>query len=153
MKRWIIRSFFIALLLLFVGGWVVSYRSGYGLRYINHNIWIMEGNWGKVNLEWLGDSSIYGKGWRFGQVIPSSSDSILFAGRSKTGDYETFNHRYILGFSIISTHDEMWLTIPFWFPTTISAAVLWLVWRKTRPRPRGFPVEVKQGNTVEETKP
>jgi hypothetical protein len=34
--------------------------------------------------------------------------------------------------------------IPLWFPTVLSALLLWLVWRKTRPayNGRGFPVEV-----------
>ena len=31
--------------------------------------------------------------------------------------------------------------IPLWFPTLLSTLLLWLVWRKTRPRTVGFPVE------------
>jgi len=33
--------------------------------------------------------------------------------------------------------------IPLWFPTTLSAGLLWLVWRKTRQAAKGraFPVE------------
>ena len=34
--------------------------------------------------------------------------------------------------------------VPLYFPTLLSALLLWLVWRKTRPKynGKGFPVEV-----------
>jgi hypothetical protein len=38
----------------------------------------------------------------------------------------------------------VWVRIPLWFPTLVSGGLLWLVWRKTRPRYKpgtGFPVE------------
>jgi len=36
--------------------------------------------------------------------------------------------------------------IPFWFPSLLSAGLLWFVWWQTRPKSawRGFPVEVTQ---------
>jgi len=53
---------------------------------------------------------------------------------------------------------ETRIGIPFWFPTTISAALLRLVWRKTRPPAKGraFPVEavekVANGSGINGTK-
>ena len=58
-------------------------------------------------------------------------------------------HRVSLGsgyaHQINKPDDILILAIPYWFPTTIIAALLWLVWRKTRPpvKGRAFPVEVK----------
>jgi hypothetical protein len=43
-----------------------------------------------------------------------------------------------------ATWPETGLMFPLWFPTLLSALLLWLVWRKTRPayNGQGFPVEV-----------
>jgi hypothetical protein len=55
-------------------------------------------------------------------------------------------HRRWLGFSGRVDNDQWAVAIPFYFPTTISAALLWLVWRKTRPAVKGraFPVELEK---------
>jgi hypothetical protein len=42
-----------------------------------------------------------------------------------------------------------YIMIPLWFPPLLSALLLWLVWRKTRPKSsgKGFPVEVGEKTT------
>jgi hypothetical protein len=42
----------------------------------------------------------------------------------------------LMGFYI----EKSFITIPFWFLTVLSALLLWFLWKKSRPRPRGFPV-------------
>ena|ERR1035437_5949076 len=52
---------------------------------------------------------------------------------------------HFLGFAIASYPAPRrggGLGVPFWFLTAFTTALLWLVWRKTRPKPRGFPVEL-----------
>ena len=166
MKRWIIRSFFIGLLLLFVGGWVGSYRYSWLIAHQNQDLVSIPGyeyvsvlgvrcNWGKIQLTyWHADPAsqpnLYptffeGDGWL---VHAESSHPLLdsaFVGQ--------FNSDYFLGFFIELNHPDYpafyslqgnYAAIPFWFPTTISAAFLLLVWRKTRPNVKGraFPVEL-----------
>ena len=56
--------------------------------------------------------------------------------------------RELLGFSTNNSDAAKHLAIPFWFPTSLSAAVLWFAWRKTRPKVKGraFPVEGGAGD-------
>jgi hypothetical protein len=132
MKRWIIRTFFIGLLLLFAGGWVGSYKYGWEVGYRNNNTWVLEVNRGRIDLDWWDSFNIHEEqGWY---------------GRSAYAQVPiNYDH---LGFFWMNEAGIIWLSIPFWFPTTVSAALLWWVWRKTRPKPvgRAFPVELAKAS-------
>jgi hypothetical protein len=45
----------------------------------------------------------------------------------------TFKHDVFLGF-----------TVPLWFPTALSAALVFFLWRKRRHKPTGFPLEATE---------
>src|ERR1039458_140482 len=127
MKRWIIRSFFIGLLLLCVCGWVVSSQRVLQVIYVNTYGWGF-GCWrGNINLLRVDRRYVYNEnGLYLGSLVVSPvvifppSPSYSFA-----------------GFQFSDGPLKKHIGIPFWFPTTISAALLWLVWRKTRPKPKG----------------
>ncbi|MCL2646407.1 MAG: hypothetical protein FWD61_05290 [Phycisphaerales bacterium] len=57
------------------------------------------------------------------------------------------NVQYYFGFSVqyidYGPGRIFVVAIPFWFLVLLSAAGLWLAWRKTQPEFRGFPVEMK----------
>ena|ERR1035437_4023277 len=138
MKRWIIRSLFVGLLLLFVGGWVESYQYEFGITYVKETSWTLEGKLGRINLKWYdGNWDFWDKGWFFG--FCPAEERIGFR------EYILSDNRHdFLGFVMQGVEGEKWAGIPFWFPTTLSAALLMLVWRQTRPpvKGRAFPVEV-----------
>src|ERR1035437_9628380 len=143
-RRWIIRSFFIGLLLLCVGGWVWSYKYGWIFRYSRHNGGSVRSHWGKIHLTWMDDS------WA---PFPTERWHIYPADAAIDANYIKYIHNghyshHCLGFFITIEADSMFVVIPFWFPTTISAALLWLVWRWTRPRVQGraFPVEIAKAD-------
>ena len=141
MKCWIIRSFFIGLLLLCVGEWGLSYKYWRGITYVDHewHFWEAHCNWGQIHLNWY-------------KIVSSEFGWKVVAFPAESGDANDlfYGHSYHLGFGFVN--EKMWgqeqrvvlITIPFWCPTTLCAALLWLVWRKTRPKAvgRAFPVEV-----------
>src|ERR1035437_1807912 len=125
MKRWIIRSFFIGLLLLFGGGWAVSYKFGWEIRYLRqHDMWSLFGHWGEITLVWWDESRSekVDKSGLF--IVPANADAA-------SSYFMQPDVRRCLGFYLKFDHDEKFIAIPFWFPTTISAALLCWVWRKT----------------------
>ena len=68
MKRWIIRSFLIMLLLLFVGGWLWSYKGLVRLEYEpshSRTSISMENFGGKIHFAWF-DRRGHGGGWSLG---------------------------------------------------------------------------------------
>jgi len=106
MKRWIIRSFFIGLLLLCQGAWWLSLDCCRSVRYGGRNIWGVECSWGEIHLGWEKNDA----GWKGWQI------NTEFAQDDSYPAFEQFGQ----------------IQIPFWFPTTIpSAILLWWVWRKT----------------------
>jgi hypothetical protein len=134
-RRWIIRSFFIGLLVLCVGGWVGSYWDAGEITYSGRNVWYAAFHWGKLHLMWAYDPARANGGWdAFTRPASADTDAALIAG---------YGGHYYLGFFLKIGPDENYVAIPFYFPTLISAALLWLVWRKTRPKAKGraFPVE------------
>ena len=133
MKRWIIRSLFIGLLLLCVGGYGFSYIRGCEVADTFNKVWGVQSGWGKLHLSWFGISSFSGL-WVNDFPVDAGYDLEYV---------DHFHSHYCLGFFIRFEPDRTLFTIPFWFPTTISALLLWWVWRKTRPpvKGRAFPVE------------
>ena len=144
MKRWIIRSFFIGLLLLCVGGWLVSFKVGWVVGYNNvhnHNEYEMVVHWGKIRFSFLDGHhavAFVPDGW-FQDTFPA------YPLKGTNADADLYGRKFV-GFESGEVGRRQWISIPFWFPTTISAAFLWLVWRKTRPKPKGraFPVELEK---------
>ena len=136
MKRWIIRSFFIGLLLLCMGGWVVTakYQCFIAYRHGGHAI--------DCNL-YLGVICVVFVSSATG---PTGWDHfVICLPHARFWPPELFwDHHMFWGFGF--DHRASAFTrfaVPYWFTILVSAALLWLVWRKTRPKPKGraFPVE------------
>lgn len=150
-RRWLIRSPFIALAVICVVVWVTSYwRAGdvgrYGLSAYRAGY-----NHGRVFLDRL---SLHNDGKFFmdyGYYSPPSSSRVHLTVLDSEGDWQGVDRRAryaAFGFSVV--HDavkdvyDFWIvTIPLWFLSLLATLLLMLVWRKTRPKytGTGFPVE------------
>jgi len=121
-----------------VGGWVLSYQ---------HNSRIVR----------QGGILLYnGKDFQFFAAIEDGLQGYAMTPAPRSSfdhlDDEMCPERR-LGFSFVYNNLRHWqLIIPFWFPTTLFAALLWPVWQMTRPKPigRGFPVEITQPDRQEQ---
>ncbi|MEI8196438.1 MAG: hypothetical protein WCI73_11055 [Phycisphaerae bacterium] len=143
-RRWIIRCLFILPLLLCVVGWVLSgwydLGAGYGC-YRKHAVGcVLEP--GCVGMGWWRGSSQEGWFCNVGTHNPSFWLPEYLRSHSFLGfvvyHYEVIS--FTSGFKFYSVY------VPFWFLILLSAAVLFIVWRKTRPKNqqlRAFPLEVK----------
>jgi len=139
--RWLLRIFAIALLTLCLSVWIWSYFRSLSIGYcpsLGKSYWV-DTHMGGAFLSSSG--GIWSSpGWRFQHIhhaFPLSEVSELL-------DFKSF-----LGFGYFHVADTVWgVAIPFWFPSLLSAALLWFVWRQTRPKTagRGFPVEVTQAS-------
>jgi hypothetical protein len=138
-KRWIIRGIFIGLLTLCVVAWVGSYRGVVGVKYgagtSHYYHLIVEFGWIRL----LHTTTIY--------PAPAWQWYLVSANRRAVQEvYESVPHRF-MGFGFMwvrSGGPGGWdVFIPMYFPTLVSALLLWFVWRKTRAMPvgGGFPVE------------
>jgi hypothetical protein len=143
-RRWIIRGFFISLLLLCVGGWVWSSKLGLEIGYCGGHTSDVPDMWeyrvdcvrGEIVFGWLEHfDSTQPLGWSF---RGSNPNSIYW---HEDGDF-------YLGFLYQSSYGLLQIAIPFYFPTTISTALVVFVWRKTRPPLKGgaFPVEAAKAS-------
>ena len=103
-------------------------------------MWLVACEWGKLHITWMDMSKPQEPGWAC-SVYPAKpiTDSLFVV---------AFKNYHVLGFYITNLKDVKQISIPFYFPTTISAALLWFAWRKTRlpVKGRAFPVEVKQAS-------
>jgi len=137
--RWLIRSFFITLLVLCIGAWVWSYpfreRVGYTGR-TGYQEWVCE----------IGGGGVFvGRHWGF---TGTPGWEYLHLGKDNFPD-GTDGSPYLLGFRFFSSPPPpaglgSFAIVPFWFMTALSTAALVFVWRKTgKPKPlRAFPVEI-----------
>ena len=143
MKRRIILSFFIGLLLLFVGEWVGSYKCWLEIDFQYSNQWNVGCFRGKVNLLWIDKLSFIHSLYKQGVYVHAGPAPALIDGEAYSSYYGAFHY---MGFSIMNEDAVKYFAVPFWFPTTLSAALLLLVWRKTRPMGKGraFPVELEK---------
>jgi hypothetical protein len=162
-RRWIIRTLFIGLLLVCMVGWGGSYRYHCDLIHHGRNSWNVLLNWGKVNLLWdgSGDDLYEHAGWTAAVGPADSSVTYLLFPHFETetwvpnpaseeapiGDVVLLNHSEIhalLGFILVTGPKNVSLSIPCYFLTSLSTALLWFAWRRTRPKEKGraFPVEM-----------
>ncbi len=141
-RRWIIRSLALALLTLCVTAWMGSY-------------------WLDVEAEWYIDLDVFRAHLECGRMViehdTRAEDYVMPRCTAHIGVHGKpfrFHYGYMrwqfLGFGYdpsrirFSKGDDNWsAAAPLWFPTLLSALLLWLIWRKTRPKynGKGFPVE------------
>ena len=132
-----------------------SYLYFIGINYQSksRNLWNVQSLEGIICLKWS-DSYENDAFWNpfeyeYGSsVVAVSSDDAY----QVIGD-DSF-HQHLLGFFVDKNQHYILLTIPFWFLTTLAAALLWWVWRKTRPNAKGraFPVELAKPSSVQSSK-
>jgi hypothetical protein len=149
MKRWIIRSFFIGLLLLFAGGWVVSGTRKGEIDYARNGCFVQCGT--ESGVVWMGSNGKRGgtgipDGWIFA-VIPNGA---RFAG--PPAHFWPLGPSQIpsfLGFGFLRSSPAFfsvcgvaYLGVPYWFLIVLFYFILLFGWRKTRPTVRGFPLEL-----------
>jgi hypothetical protein len=133
--RWLIRGLTLTLLALCVLAWVGSRWQTVGVRYFVRDFTYA------VELE---------QG-----CVSAGHDNYHFLLFGQEHDGWDFFHRpaalptgFFGGFGFVSWKSfplSFWrVTVPLWFPTLLSALLLWFVWRKTGAKPIGgaFPVEI-----------
>ena len=136
-KRWIIRSFFISLLVFCVGAWVGSYSQYACVQYIGTSNALFFG--GECGWLWFGNYGsrpIGSSPWDFAHLRASQV-------RTRQQYLSTDWHRAGFAWKSNSKLREFTAWIPLWFTTLLALLLLLLVWRKTRPKMAGraFPVE------------
>ena len=144
-RRWIIRGLFMLPVLLCVGGWVWSgfYQAG---------IWYWHAEKGLAVCTESGIVEVDVGTWN-GKLTGRH----YYVDRYPNARlYPLDSHHRFLGFGCYQLDTDvgidkspsplLWgVSIPYWFLVFISAVLLWLVWRKTRPKPdprTAFPVEL-----------
>jgi hypothetical protein len=134
-RRWLIRSFCIALLVACVVAWAGSYLryvSEYEETDISHHtyarrIYVCDGKVGFFR-DYDLDPNPFSRPWK----EPSSeSDTTFWKDWDRKGTY------HIIGFSFYHDVSQWFITFPIWFPTALSALFLWFAWRKTKPKYNG----------------
>jgi hypothetical protein len=143
-RRRIIRSLALALLMLCLTAWVGSHFRSVSFFYSRDAIsgLVLDVKYGSLRIFTSGQMSVVSEhfDWFFGSASPR------LPGELPARTYLGF------GWDSAPAVESMTVLIPLWFPTTLSAGFLWLVWRKTRPNStgKGFPVEPA---ATETTKP
>ena len=147
LRRWIIRTIFVGLLSIFIGGWIASTFYFYSAAFGNDRHWIgLNQGPGTIIVGgvWIKDPAFHTPnsgllGWRLWEpkFWPEFWPSKLPG-----------TTQYFLGFSfqydsVPGGYQRLHVAVPFWFLTLLSGGGVWVVWRKTRRGEfRGFPVEV-----------
>ena len=140
-RRWLIRSLFLLPLLLCVAGWAWNMAHYGGLvYYARDSRWFGVGTSEGVVTLGAGLNNALADGWQGEWAYNGPAFSAI-------GD-----DRYaLLGFSLVHLYSRSgenafdFLSIPYWFLTLATAALFFLAWRKTRPKPdsnTAFPIEV-----------
>jgi hypothetical protein len=138
-RRWLIRALALTLLTLCAVAWVGSYSKMVGYNYAAKNWYSVIWANGRVSFAVV-DAAKPGFNVK---PPPKGSSFTIRAPSALYWDYYGRLAEYqFVGFVAHRGYDS-YIIIPLWFPTLLSAALLWLVWRKTRPNynGRGFPVE------------
>jgi hypothetical protein len=139
-RRWLIRSLALTLLTLCVVVWVGSYRWYFVWKrdYIRGGGYCgrdsIEINFGQLEISRILEGMApLGTKWGIYQHGPYGPMAF---------DYSHSTYHFA-GFAFTPTDGLQIIMVPFYFPTLLSAALLWLVWRKTKPNynGKGFPVE------------
>jgi hypothetical protein len=133
-RRWVIRGVATVLLTLCVGAWVGSYMRSIPI-YDDGRGYIACLDGGEFDFGWLDQRPSARNGW---VPNPDRNSQEAFIQVVKPSEYH-----FVIG-TVYCDATSYSLTVPLWFPTLLSSLLLWLVWRKTRPKygGRGFPVEV-----------
>jgi hypothetical protein len=141
-RRWVIRGICAALLALCMAAWVGSYwRAVRVVRFDNMDMFYgVEVNWGRIHGFRMLSTGPSLPRWVVSQVPPKQGWAAADAGANFHG----------LGFAFRNNPMSGFVMIPLWFPALVSAGLLWLVWRRTRPKydGRGFPVETGNRDNV-----
>jgi hypothetical protein len=141
--RWVIRGVCVALLTLWATAWLGSYFGWVAVLIGNKTrYWApaLIGGELEVPEQYYQHPTGLG-GWN---VIYGQCDAAMRS--EKQTRYENTAY-HLLGFawqSRTNPWEHRYMAIPLWFPTALFAGLLWLVWRKTRPKynGKGFPVEI-----------
>ena len=149
-RRWIIRGVALTLLTFVVALWLTSYFAELSLfRRINglsSELFASHGSFYCFH-----ESRAHSQGNPlFQSTFPDDPLHLSILSQSNPGirrpNYgpTTFGFRYGNVPALVGIMDATIVIMPLWFPTLLSALVLWFVWRKTRAKPIGgaFPVEV-----------
>jgi hypothetical protein len=140
-RRWLVRSFFLALLFLCVGIWAGSYWQITQISY-----WRESAAGASVGI-WRGKAVFYSYFCiRDVDNGPVPKWSIYFNPPAvAVSDYiDGMDAKYrFAGFQFDPRRPWGYLKIPLWFPTILSGFLAWFIWRKTQPKYRGraFPIE------------
>ncbi len=125
-------------ILLCLGAWGWSRSHSTWIGYGHHGRFVMcESWWGSADVQW-GTNTGEPDGW-WCQIEPQTYAQFW-------PDYRGVNS--FLGFRYSDrhnmTHTSTRLGAPWWFLIIVFSAILFVVWRKTRPRGTGraFPVEL-----------
>ena len=136
-RRWLIRSFFIALCVGCVGAWVGSYSQYACVQYFGKsNALFFGGDCGWLWFGTYGSTRIGSNPWDVAH-LPASEV------RTRQQYLDTDWHRAGFAWKGDGKSRDFTAWIPFWFPTLISVLLFGFGWRKTRQKLVGtaFPVE------------
>ena len=142
LRRWIIRGLTLTLLTLCVVAWVGSYW-----RCVSVNHWR---NKTDVDVSIIAHGRLLLHSAEFKTITtPTARWSVgnLDAGRNDLKIFDRYSTFSFGGFALLYGDPDRTInrlrgvSIPLWFPTLLSGMLLWFVWRKTKAKPKGFPVE------------
>lgn len=145
MRRWLIRGLALTLLTLCALAWVGSYFQRAYIQYAGQNCYYLDVESGTIRFS-LSDDGFGAGRWDWNYLSPwkyLSPYRQQFQGAYQRAKY------HFAGFAFSRYHitplflSGWFMDVPLYFPTLLSTLLLWLVWRKTRPKynGRGFPVE------------
>jgi len=149
-QRTIIRGLFMLPISLCIVGWGWSFRHNGAIWFSRYRgpYLICYTEDGYIGLKYGGRDGPGG--------YPFSGGSGFDCEVTTDGGFPNFWPGYgpnrVLGFSFLKDMpSQIKATVPYWFLILIFSGVLWIVWRKTRPKPKGgaFPVVVEKGGNVQ----
>ena len=138
MKRWLIRSVFMLPLLLCVVGWGWSGSQRTWIDYCPHDRVVdCDSLWGVVGVQW-GTLTGQPDWWVYGTT--ETSNAQFWPTYRSVDSFLGFRYFH----ARTTTRSTTRLQAPLWFLIIVFSAILYVVWRKTRPRGTGraFPVEL-----------
>jgi hypothetical protein len=139
-RRWIIRGLAVALLMMCVVAWGGSYFRWVQVGFVNDgHYWAGNVHYGEMFFD---DEMMFnaGPGWYWIHELREADVVMAKALHSAVkSDFLGFAYRSGSPFASIGI-----VIVPLWFVTLMAGVVVWVVWRKTRPKfsGKGFPVEV-----------
>ena len=139
-KRWIIRGFFIWLVLLCMGGWAWSYGRSDGVGYLSDTGrgWLLSSGGSALALCYGKNDEPPTEKWvSIHDTLEPSERHVFFPGGTS---FLGFGYTHL----VAPGHEFSAITIPYWLPTILAAFSLCFVWWGTRKRKAGgdFPVEL-----------